>query len=115
MKKPANQILVIFGASGDLTNRKIIPALYSLVVNNLLPERFGVIGLGRSVIENDEYRKKLENGITSFAMGEDISREKINRILNHVNYYTFDNSNPEDYITDTWQAILRFYHAGYKQ
>jgi glucose-6-phosphate 1-dehydrogenase len=98
MKKPANQILVIFGASGDLTNRKIIPALYSLVVNNLLPERFGVIGLGRSVIENDEYRKKLENGITSFAMGEDISREKINGILNHVNYYTFDNSNPEDYI-----------------
>ncbi len=97
MKKPANQILVVFGASGDLANRKIIPALYSLFINNLLPERFEVIGLGRSVIANDEYRKRLENGITSFSRVEDISREKISGILNHVNYYTFDNSKPEDY------------------
>ena len=47
-RRPEPCALVIFGASGDLTARKLFPALYSLAVRRLLPERFGVIGVART-------------------------------------------------------------------
>ena len=45
MKKPDNHIIVIFGASGDLTSRKLIPAIFKLWQQNLLPEKFHILGL----------------------------------------------------------------------
>ena len=59
MTKPDNQILVIFGATGDLTRRKLIPALYSLEVQNLLPERFAILGVGRSAHTDESFRDSL--------------------------------------------------------
>ena len=56
MKRTENQILVIFGASGDLTKRKLIPALYELYIQKLLPERFAVLGASRSLLSDDEFR-----------------------------------------------------------
>jgi glucose-6-phosphate 1-dehydrogenase len=47
MQKSEPHILCIFGASGDLTRRKLIPALYDLFVQNVLPEVFAVLGAGR--------------------------------------------------------------------
>jgi len=57
MKKPASQILVIFGASGDLTKRKLIPALYDLYIQNLLPEGFAVLGVSRSNLDDESFRE----------------------------------------------------------
>jgi glucose-6-phosphate 1-dehydrogenase len=51
--------LVIFGASGDLTARKLIPAFYSLHLNNNLPEPFTIVGSSRTALSNDEFREKL--------------------------------------------------------
>jgi glucose-6-phosphate 1-dehydrogenase len=51
--------LVIFGASGDLTARKLIPAFYSLHLNNNLPEPFTIVGSSRTVLSNEEFREKL--------------------------------------------------------
>jgi len=48
MYKPTDHILVIFGASGDLTRRKLIPALRELQKIDLLPDKFAVLGIGRS-------------------------------------------------------------------
>ena len=49
MKETENQVLVIFGASGDLTKRKLIPALYDLYIQKLLPQKFAVLGeIGRA-------------------------------------------------------------------
>jgi glucose-6-phosphate 1-dehydrogenase len=48
MENPKNQILVIFGASGDLTSRKLIPALFSVKSQNLMPERYSILGIGRT-------------------------------------------------------------------
>jgi glucose-6-phosphate 1-dehydrogenase len=56
MSKPENQILVIFGASGDLTKRKLIPALYALEIQNLLPEKFAIIGASRSEMNDEKFR-----------------------------------------------------------
>ena len=51
--------LVIFGASGDLTARKLIPAFYSLHLSNNLPEPFIIVGSSRTALSNEEFREKL--------------------------------------------------------
>lgn len=60
MKNPINQILVIFGASGDLTKRKLIPALYELYIQKLLPEKFAVLGVSRTKMSDNEFRAKMD-------------------------------------------------------
>lgn len=57
--KTANQMLIIFGASGDLTARKLIPALYSLYKGGHLPENFVVLGTSRSSLTDREFRKRV--------------------------------------------------------
>jgi glucose-6-phosphate 1-dehydrogenase len=49
--------LVIFGASGDLAKRKLIPALYELAREKLLPQQFALIGFARTEMTDEEYRK----------------------------------------------------------
>ena len=60
MKQTANQIIVIFGASGDLTKRKLIPALYNLYTQKLLPNKFAVLGASRTSLTDDEFRRKAK-------------------------------------------------------
>src|SRR4029450_11494314 len=52
-------VLTIFGASGDLTQRKLFPALYALAVRHLLPERFAVLGVARSDMTTEEFRARM--------------------------------------------------------
>ena len=59
MKKTDKQMLVIFGASGDLTARKLIPALFDLYRGGYLPENFAILGTSRSVLSDEEYRKRV--------------------------------------------------------
>ncbi len=57
--KIENQMLVIFGASGDLTARKLIPALFSMFRAGALPERFVVVGTSRSMLSDEAFREKV--------------------------------------------------------
>ena len=59
MNKTENQMLVIFGASGDLTARKLIPAIFSLAKDGHLPENFVVLGASRSAWSDEEFRKSV--------------------------------------------------------
>ncbi len=63
MQKTEDHILVIFGASGDLTRRKLIPALAELLKLKMLPEHFAVLGVGRSDFDDSSYRKMIEGHI----------------------------------------------------
>ncbi len=67
MKKPDNHILVIFGASGDLTYRKLIPAVYDLFRQNLLPEKFAILGVSRTEITDEKFRDKMKDGIKKYS------------------------------------------------
>ena len=58
---------VFFGASGDLTRRLLVPALYNLAAAGLLPEAFCVIGVGRTELSTEAFRKHLETGLREFA------------------------------------------------
>ncbi|MEQ9375125.1 MAG: glucose-6-phosphate dehydrogenase [Imperialibacter sp.] len=59
MKKTDNQILTIFGASGDLTERKLIPAVFNLFKRGFLPENYAILGVSRTDFSDEEYRKKV--------------------------------------------------------
>ena len=74
MNKPENQILVIFGATGDLTKRKLIPALYSLEIQNLLPEIFAIVGVGRKDLNDDQFRESMHEGLKLFSSEQDKSK-----------------------------------------
>lgn len=65
--KPPATLLVIFGASGDLTSRKLIPALCNLAEDQYLPENFIVIGSSRSKLSDDEFRAKVYDGIQKYS------------------------------------------------
>lgn len=59
--------LVIFGASGDLTARKLVPALYNLALDNLLPNDFFLFGYGRSAVEEEAFRAQMEQAVGAFS------------------------------------------------
>jgi glucose-6-phosphate 1-dehydrogenase len=60
-------IIVIFGGGGDLTMRKLLPALYNLMLDSLLPQCFAIIGIGRRTMDNDTFRDHLKNGLKRFS------------------------------------------------
>jgi glucose-6-phosphate 1-dehydrogenase len=62
-------IMVVFGAGGDLTQRKLIPALYNLAVQKLLPEKFAVVGFGRAEWGHEDYRTKMTESLQEFEPG----------------------------------------------
>jgi glucose-6-phosphate 1-dehydrogenase len=74
-RTPEACAMVIFGASGDLTKRKLFPALYSLAFRRLLPEQFGVVGVARTEESDDEFRERIKEAVQQF--GRDEFREDV--------------------------------------
>lgn len=60
-------VMVIFGATGDLTKRKLFPALYNLAREKFLPSNFAIIGVGRQEMESDEFRSQMHDNLKEFA------------------------------------------------
>lgn len=77
-KKPENQIFVIFGATGDLAQKKLFPALYELYIKNLLPENFVIFGISRKNYSEDEFRNKISKGKFSNDFLEKVKYVQIN-------------------------------------
>jgi glucose-6-phosphate 1-dehydrogenase len=59
--------VVIFGGAGDLVHRKLLPALYNLHLDGLLPPRFAIVGVGRKTMTDDEYRAFAKDGVAKFS------------------------------------------------
>jgi glucose-6-phosphate 1-dehydrogenase len=66
-KNPNATIIVIFGAGGDLTHRKLIPAIYNLYLDALLPQKFTVLGLDIKNMSDELFRKELRDGVDHFS------------------------------------------------
>ncbi len=66
-RKPAPGIVVIFGASGDLTKRKLVPALFSLFDEGGLPDSFAVLGFARKELSEEQFRAELKEGCAKYA------------------------------------------------
>jgi len=80
-----NLVFVIFGASGDLTRRKLIPALYSLYVLDMLPAKFILLGASRSVFSDEVFRDRMKQAILDFRDIDEVSH--IDSFLQRI-YYT---------------------------
>ena len=62
-------VMVIFGATGDLNKRKLLPALYILAKQGFLPEEFAIVGVGRQPMSDEEFRQKVGDDLREFAIG----------------------------------------------
>jgi glucose-6-phosphate 1-dehydrogenase len=62
--------LVIFGASGDLTHKKLMPALYALMLRRLMPPRFAIVGVARTEADDDGWRRDMEEAVKKHARDE---------------------------------------------
>jgi len=69
-RRPEPCAMVIFGASGDLTKRKLFPAIYSLAYRQLLPEKFGIVGVARTEETDDEFRERMKAAVQEFGRDE---------------------------------------------
>ncbi len=91
---PENSSIVIFGASGDLTYRKLIPALYHLYADNQLPKSFAILGVSRTEYSDDSYRDKLKLSLQELEKTEP---EVLDAFLEHLHYQPINTSDVDDY------------------
>lgn len=86
-------IMVIFGAAGDLTRRLLMPALYNLAGNKLLPKEFAIVGLARAQMNTDEFRTKLTQEIQDSV--KDIDKDIWQNLVSRIDYIAgdFDDAN----------------------
>ncbi len=90
------QTIVIFGASGDLTSRKLIPALYQLFRKGRLAEGTRVVGFSRSPFSHDQWRKKLAETTAQFA-GDAFEVEQWEQFATRLFYHPGDIGRPDDF------------------
>jgi glucose-6-phosphate 1-dehydrogenase len=112
--KSSELILVIFGASGDLTERKLIPALYDLKSQDLLPEKFVVLGVGRTHLTDDAFRDKMKSAVREFlGKKENINDKILDGFIPSLHYQAIDTSNSEDYgkLKDRLQQLDQQYQT----
>ena len=96
-KRPPSSLIFIFGGSGDLNLRKLTPALYNLFLDDWMPEKFGIVGIGRSDYSNETYRGHLLEGIKKFSRRKDEVNDKWNDFSQHINYLQMDAENEASY------------------
>ena len=87
-------VVVIFGASGDLTRRKLLPALYRIAQQRLLPAEFAVLGTSRHDMSDEDFRQKMREALNEFAE-EEIDEAAWSRFAEGLFYVSgeFDNQN----------------------
>ncbi|HEX6761546.1 MAG TPA: glucose-6-phosphate dehydrogenase [Gaiellaceae bacterium] len=101
-RRPDPCVLVIFGASGDLTSKKLMPALYSLALRGLLPEKFGIVGAARSEESNDAFVERMKQAVIGHA--RDPFRQDVwDGLAKGLRYVTLDfaDDRGEDTLRDT--------------
>jgi len=84
MSEDNSHIYVIFGASGDLTKRKLVPALYALFVQNLLPQQFALLGVSRSQYTDEDFRIAMKSAIIQYK--EIDNSDRIDEFIKKINY-----------------------------
>jgi len=98
--------LVIFGASGDLTKRKILPAVYRLQKNHLLPEEFFVLGTSRTKMSTDQFREEGLSAVKN-AFAKDFDESEWNGLVEKIYYVPIDYTVQETYTQLLKEELLQ--------
>ena len=83
-------VMVIFGAGGDLTWRKIVPALYNLYLDRRLPERFAIVGVARQQMDDAGFRRRLKEGVDLFSRRGKAEEREWNEFAARLSYFAGD-------------------------
>ncbi|WP_347158597.1 glucose-6-phosphate dehydrogenase [Pontibacter chitinilyticus] len=83
-------IFIIFGGTGDLSWRKLAPALYNLFLENCLPADFSIIGTGRTKLSDDDFRDNLLEGINKFSRRGKVEKADWDKFCQHIFYQISD-------------------------
>ena len=96
IKRPGDPCaIVLFGASGDLTSKKLMPALYGLFVNNYLPGSFYIIGCARTELTDDSFRDRMRASIENVSLNNE---GKIDEFLGRLYYRQIKYDDPASYV-----------------
>jgi glucose-6-phosphate 1-dehydrogenase len=95
--RPRPCAMVLFGATGDLTRRKLIPALHSLATQQLLPEKFAIVAFARKPRDDESYREDLRAAVREFAPHLPADGEAWDRFAGNVFYHRANLDDPEGY------------------
>src|SRR5437764_10664289 len=86
LREPAGPcLMVIFGAAGDLTKRKLIPALYNLAKAQLLPKEFAVVGIARNELTTETFREKIKEDFAGF-LSEPVDQSLLDWLIRRFYY-----------------------------
>jgi glucose-6-phosphate 1-dehydrogenase len=94
---PSPSTLVIFGATGDLTQRKLVPALFDLFCDSKLPEGFTVVGFARREKSNDDFRAELRDGSSQFARHSPADGDRWDQFARGLFYHQAEFHDPNRY------------------
>jgi glucose-6-phosphate 1-dehydrogenase len=97
MKVLEDQLLVIFGASGDLTSRKLIPALFEIFRQRLLPPHYAILGVGRKELNTSQFREKIAKELIVKSDDASGMEEKIKDFTALIHYQPIETSDPGNY------------------
>lgn len=90
-------IFFIFGATGDLTSRKLIPALYNLFLERLMPVNFAIIGMGRTSYTDERFRGLLFENINRFSKNEKVDVDQWDNFSSRIYFHCSDISEDKTY------------------
>lgn len=96
-KKTASTIFFIFGGTGDLCSRKLVPALFNLFLDGWMPKNFAVIGMGRTQLTDDQFRENLLTDINQFSRSGKADKEKWDVFAKNVFFQVSDVKDSKTY------------------
>jgi glucose-6-phosphate 1-dehydrogenase len=110
LPKPA--VIVIFGASGDLTQRKIVPALYNLFLDKWLPEPFALVGFSRTSFSDASFCNHLRQGVDQFSRRGKSSNREWQDFSAHITYMKADYNDSSAYavLSDRLSKLGKGHH-----
>ncbi len=83
-------VLIIFGACGDLTKRKLVPALYNLFLDGRLPDKFAIFGLDLNEMNDEAFREHLRKGVDEFSRRGKAEQDSWQDFAEHIHFETAD-------------------------
>jgi glucose-6-phosphate 1-dehydrogenase len=97
LPKAGSCLLVIFGGTGDLTKRKLIPALYDLACLGCTNPNFDVLGIGRTQLSDEEFRARMHEGAAASKDARNYSEDGWNKFAKRLHYFVGDANRPDFY------------------
>ena len=95
---PEAAVFVVFGATGDLSHRKIFPALFDLFLGGILPEELLMVGFARKDLDHKKFREGLRQGCASFARAGAFNEEQWKKFSSRIFYLRSDLNQAEGYV-----------------